>query len=115
MHNTERLAQLIAEAKAHRTAKQQRELEEFRLALEHIASPELCAILELAYELDRNGRNPKASFSVGPWTCVVTHSTDQEPGPWRLEMHQASGARSSRSFDSEDALLLVIDELLSKP
>ena len=114
MRNTERLTQLIAEAKAHRAAQQQSELEAFRLALEETVTPEVCGILEIWCELDRNGRNPKASFSVGPWTCSVTRSPDVELGSWHLEMHQTSGATSARSFDNQDELLLIVDELISK-
>jgi hypothetical protein len=114
MQNTERLAQLIVDAKAHRAAQQQRVLDDFRQALEQTATPELAGILEMAYELDRDGRNPTASFTVGPWRCAVTRSTEPEPSAWRLEMRQATGATSGRSFDSQDELLLILDELLSK-
>ncbi len=114
MRNTERLTQLIAEAKAHRAAQQQRELDDFQHALERTITPELCGILEMTYELDRNGRNPKASFTIGPWTCIVARPNEPELGTWHLDMHQSSGATSGRSFDSQDALLLIVDELLGK-
>ena len=114
MRDTERLTQLIAEAKAHRAAQQQHELDEFRHALEETITPEVYGLLEVACELDRNGRNPKASFSVGPWMCTVIRSHDEELGHWHLEMHQTNGATSGRSFDNQDELLLIVDELYSK-